>query len=82
MAEDNIDVLKRALAEKGFNSVCESCGKTDWAFLDSVLGLLHEEPTPGMYVMPIVAIECRNCGHIRFYSRDALGFKDPELEDK
>ena len=63
--------------EKGVNDICECCGKNNWLLLGNVATLaIQTSDKPGLLSFPIVAVECSNCGNVRFFKRDRLGLKD------
>ena len=72
------DTITKLFKEKGVNEICECCGKGDWILHNDFSALVQQTSTqPGIFSFPVVAIECRNCGNVRFFARGRLGIKEP-----
>lgn len=65
-------------ASRGGKSDCEVCGVNDWHIAglpDPKLGLVNVDPqtlTLPMACLPVYSTICRNCGHMRLFSRAVL----------
>ena len=65
--------VKHMFERKGVGKTCESCGHNDWLVLTNFATLiLQDSEINGVFSFPVVAIECRNCGNLKFYGRDKL----------
>ena len=71
------DTVSQLFREKGVREECECCGHTDWVLLNNFAALAQQNSdTPGISIFPIIAVECKNCGNMRFFGRGRLGVKD------
>ena len=63
--------------EKGVREKCECCRQTDWTLFTNVTTLaIQTDDSQGISTFPIIAVECQNCGNVRFFGRNRLGVKD------
>ena len=59
---------------KGAGKPCESCGHNDWVVLTNFATLiLQDSEANGLSSYPVIAVECKNCGNLKFYGRERLG---------
>ena len=65
--------LKQKFTDKGINKTCESCGQNEWLSLTNFATLiLQDSEAIGLSSYPVAVVECKNCGLLRFYSRERL----------
>ncbi len=82
------DEIIRKLREKGVDSACPMCGRTNFALADGYFNhTLHGEVASGITVggpsIPTIAIICTNCGFTSQHALGALGLlKAPEEAKK
>ena len=68
--------------KKGVKEECECCGKYDWTVLNDITEATFRHPYGnGLVGFPIVAIECVNCGNIRFFSRERMKLEKDKNND-
>lgn len=71
------DTVSKLLKDKGVREECECCGQTDWVLMNNFAALaLQTSDSVGLSTFPIVAVECLNCGNIRFFRRSGLGITE------
>ena len=71
------DQIIKIFKDKGIKEECECCGKTDWTLMTNLASLiLQTTDNPGLSAFPVIAVQCQNCGSIRFFSRDVLGISE------
>jgi hypothetical protein len=64
--------LKAKLEGKGLSGRCESCGQTtQWTVADGQYVLTAPDGAEGSR-MPVHAIVCGNCGHVRLFNANVL----------
>lgn len=65
---------------KGVREECECCGHDNWVIHNNFSALIHQvaEDNTKLFNFPVVALECQNCGNLRFFSRSTLGIKEEE----
>ena len=65
--------------EKGVKEECECCGGDGWLILNDLAETVFRHPFgAGLVGLPIVVIECTNCGNIRLFSRERMKLKGQE----
>ena len=64
--------------KKGVREKCECCGHDDWIIHNNFSGLIYQtsENDREIFCFPVVALECQNCGNLRFFSRSTLGIQE------
>jgi hypothetical protein len=69
--------LVQTLRERGANSICEVCGKNNWAVIDQAVSIQVTDlsgtwqlPPPQI---PSGGLVCNNCGNIRLFALGVLG---------
>ncbi|MDR1515660.1 MAG: hypothetical protein LBS45_08195 [Synergistaceae bacterium] len=65
--------------EKGVNEICECCGKDSWVVHNDAESFFYKRSEPfdaGMYLFPVIIVECTNCGNLRIFSRRAFNIPD------
>ena len=64
---------------KGVKEECECCGKEDWVIVNNLTELVFRSShSTGLIGIPIVVIECTNCGNMRFFPRERMKLKKDE----
>ena len=73
------DEIIKIFDSKGIKEECECCGKSDWTLMTNFASLvLQTTDNPLLSVFPVVAVQCQNCGNMRFFSREVLGILEEE----
>lgn len=63
--------------KKGVREECECCGHKDWILMNNFAAIaLQTSDNPGLSTFPIIALECTNCGNMRFFRRSVLGVNE------
>ena len=74
--------LRPIFQEKGIKKTCKSCGQNELRVIANFATLiLQDTENAGLASYPIVALEYRNCGLLRFYGREKLGINDTTNND-
>lgn len=71
------DAVNKMFKEKGVREECECCGQTNWILMNNFAALTFKpSDIAGLSTFPIVAVECMNCGNMRFFRRSGLGITE------
>lgn len=65
--------LNSKLDSKKVQRGCECCGSNHWLLLTNFNSIvLQADDTPGLTSLPVIVLECSNCGNLRIFRKERL----------
>lgn len=76
MTKERLDLVIKALNEKGVKLPCPRCGKKEFSIVEESVVLLQPDPeafTIGGPSIPVIIVVCNHCGYITSHAKKVLG---------
>jgi len=80
LTSDQLDHVTQFFQSRSIDPRCSVCGADDWLVED----LLPPAEDDGVQILrrgsmvPLLQVECRNCGQVLFFNAVTLGLASPE----